>query len=276
MWRVAIILAVLIGTAHAASAAPAWTELCPGVEYAEFAACKESPQADSKITVVRIDPAQAPLRALSSSDLGLPRPLRADAWADRYGLAVVINAGMFDTDGRHLGYMRLVNGHLNNATVRKDYKSFLVFGARVKGIREAAIVDLEDASVSDLAARYQGIVQNLRMIRSPGKVVWSPSSRRWSESALGMDRSGRILFLFCRSPYSMYDFSHCLLELPLELAAVQHLEGGGAAALVIRTPRLSKTLFGGYETTPQGRETDQGDQGAPLPNVLAVSSCATP
>jgi hypothetical protein len=88
-----------------------------------------------------------------------------------------------------------------------------------------------------------------------------------------MDQSGRILFIFCRSPYSMFEFSHCLLKLPLELVTAQHLEGGGAAALVVRAPRMHKVLFGGYETTREGRETDQGDQGAPLPIVLGIGAC---
>jgi hypothetical protein len=148
-----------------------------------------------------------------------------------------------------------------------------MFDPREPGRPEAALLDLERVSIRDSSSRYGGIVQNLRMIRSPGTVVWGPSTRKWSEAALGMDRSGRLLFIFCRSPYTMNEFSDCLLSLPLGLVAAQHLEGGGAAALVIRTPGLRKVLYGGYETTPEGRETVQGDQGAPLPNVLAITAC---
>ncbi len=271
----AVVMAAVIPDAHSVpmGADAGWTRLCSGVEYAQFDACARSPKSDSKITVVRVDPAHARLRLLSSAGLGLAHPLRADAWAERFDLAVVINAGMFGPDSRHLGYMKIADGDVSNAAVRRDYKSVLAFDPRGKERREAALFDLENASIGDLGSRYGAVVQNLRMIRNTGRVVWAPSTRTWSEAALGMDRSGRLLFLFCRSPYSMYDLSHCLLKLPLELVAAQHLEGGGAAALVIRTPALRKVLFGGYETTPQGRETDQGDQGAPLPNVLAVTAC---
>lgn len=270
----AIAIAALALGAIPQPAEEKWTELCPGVEYAQFAACVGSPRGDSKITVVRVDPARAPMRLLSSADLVLPRPLRADAWAEQFDLAVVINAGMFGDDWRtHLGYLKIRDGHVNNAAVRRDYKSILVFDPRDSGQRKATLLDVEGTSIRDLASKYGGVVQNLRMIRSPGTVVWSPSTRKWSETALGMDRSGRLLFIFCRSPYSMFEFSHCLLKLPLELVAAQHLEGGGAATLVIRTPRLTRSFVGGYETTREGRETEQGDRGSPLPNVLAIPAC---
>jgi uncharacterized protein YigE (DUF2233 family) len=250
-----------------------WMDLCPGVEYAQFAACAKSPKGDSKITIVRIVPTKAQLRVLSHVDLGLPRPLRANEWADQLDLAVVINAGMYATDMRHVGYLKIGPGRVNSQVVRKDYKSVLVFDPSKEGQREAAIVDLDNASIAELSAKYGVVVQNLRMIRSPGTVVWGRSSRQWSEAAFGMDRSGRMLFIFCRSPYTMFEFSQCLLELPLDLVAVQHLEGGGAAALAIRTPRLRQVLFGGYETTREGRETDQGDVGSALPIVLAIPAC---
>jgi hypothetical protein len=268
-----IVAAILMQAAAPMLRGAEWTELCPGVDYAQFVAPMRSTKEDSKITVVRVDPERARMRVLSSVELGLPHPLRAVKWAERYDLAVVINAGMFGTDSRHLGYMRMRPGHVNNGVVRADYKSVLVFKPRESGLREAALLDLEQASIRDLSAKYEGIVQNLRIVRSPGKVVWAPATRKWSEAALGMDRSGRLLFIFCRSPYSMHELGHCLLKLPLELVAAQHLEGGGAAALAIRTPRLNQVLFGGYETTPEGRETEQGNEGAPLPNVLAISSC---
>jgi hypothetical protein len=215
-----IALAALILLLIATNARAEWTELFQGVEYAEFAACAKSSQGDSRITVVRADPAQIRLRVLSHTDLGLPGPLRADAWAEQLDLAVVINAGMYDTDLRHVGYLKIRPEHVNSHVVRKDYKSVLVFDPREEGGRKAAIVDLENSSITELSSRYGAVVQNLRMIRSPGTVVWGRSQRQWSETALGMDRAGRLLFIFCRSPYTMFDFSHCLLKLPLEVVAV--------------------------------------------------------
>ena len=258
-------------------AAGPWTPLCPGIEHASFEACSKSDHDDSRITIVRVDPALARLRLLSVSELGLARPLRAREWADRYDLALVINAGMFATDWRtHVGYLKASDGHTNSDKVMTDYKSVLAFGPRMAGIPPATIADLEDTSIPRLSERYSTVIQNIRMVRSPGKVVWGASPRKWSEAATGIDRSGRLLFIFCRSPYPMRVLSECLLRLPLDLVAAQHLEGGGEATLLVRTPGLSQTLVGSYEThANDGATTPYVDlhEEFPLPIVLGVGAC---
>ena len=251
-----------------------WTVIDPGMEYARFDACSTSSYDDSKITVVRVDPTEARLRLLAISDLGLPGPLRAEEWAARYDLALVINAGMFGADWRtHLGYLKVRSGHVNSGRIKDGYRSVLGIEPLEKGARPASLFDLETTSIPEVTARYGTVVQNIRMIRSPGKVVWSPSPRKWSEAALGMDRQGRLLFIFCRSPYPMREFSACLLQLPLGLVAAQHLEGGGDATIVVRTSGLGLTLVGSYETGANdgvSKPYEDLRQGFPLPNVLVV------
>ena len=114
--------------------------------------------------MVRVVASEVRLRFLSVADLGLPCSLRADR------------------------------------TVHRGYKSTLVFGPFTPGQQAAGVLDIEHAAIPDLSARYGAVVQNLRIIRSPGTVVWSRSPRKWREAAVGMDGSGRLLFIFCRSP----------------------------------------------------------------------------
>jgi hypothetical protein len=139
----ACVLALAFNTTSA-PAEPAWQELCPGIEYARFDACRRSSYDDSKITVVRVDASRAHLRLLSATELGLPTPLKVEEWAERYHLAVVINAGMFAEDWRtHLGYLKVSDGHINEPAVRKDYKSILVFDPHRPGLPNVAMFDLD-------------------------------------------------------------------------------------------------------------------------------------
>ena len=274
MTRVAAAIVLLLASPCTARAE--WTPIAPGLEYGEFQACSPSSHDDSKITVVRVVPHQVQLRILSAADLGLPGPLRAEEWAERFDLSLVINAGLFAADWRtHLGYLKIQDGHVNNPTVRQDYKSVLVFDPLAPGQPEAGILDAEHTTIPELSAKYGAVVQNLRIVRSPGTVVWSRSPRKWSEAAVGMDRSGRLLFIFCRSPYTMHELGQCLLSLPLDLVAVQHLEGGGDASLVIRTQSMRKILVGSYESGANdgiAKPYEVITKGFPLPNVLVVSA----
>jgi len=69
----------------------------------------------------------------------------------------------------------------------------------------------------------------LRLIKKPGINVWQQQDREWSEAAIGEDKEGRILLIFSRSSFSMYDFNKELLQSGIGIVAAQHLEGGPEA-----------------------------------------------
>jgi len=122
--------------------------------------------------------------------------------------------GMFRMDHMtNVGYLR--NGsNINNKKWTSD-KSALAFSAVKEGIPEAVIADLDESGSTDLLDDYKTVVKNLRLIKSPGKGVWQKQDKRWSEAAVAVDDKGRILFLFCRSPLSIYEFNQMVLSLPL-------------------------------------------------------------
>ena len=68
----------------------------------------------------------------------------------------------------------------------------------------------------------------------------------WSEAALGEDSSGRILFIFSRSPFTMHNFNQELLSLGVNLVAAQHLEGGPEAQFYVRIGHVTHEMFGSY------------------------------
>jgi hypothetical protein len=217
---------------------------------------------------VRVDPNVARLRAaLSSVDGGRTRTARE--WCDRANLCVAINLGMYQRDYRsNVGYAR-AGGHRNSDRWVSSYKSLLVFGPKRAGLAPAALLDMDSPAARRLAADYHTAVQNLRLIRAPGRNVWTPQPKRWSEAAVAMDRDGRILFLFCREPYSMWELNRALLALPLAIRTAMHVEGGPEASLSIHTPVLDLDLNGSFET---GFSDDSHAAQWPIPNVLGVAA----
>ena len=115
---------------------------------------------------------------------------------------------------------------------------------------------------------YASLVQNLRLIKRPGQNRWRPQEKKWSEAALGEDESGRILFIFCRSPYTMHDLNNELLRLGIGLVAAQHLEGGPQAQLYLHVGEVELEISGSHRTS--FRENDDISVAWPIPNVLGV------
>lgn len=88
------------------------------------------------------------------------------------------------------------------------------------------------------------------------------------EAARGEDKSGRILFIFSRSPFMTHDFNEELLGVDIGLMSAQHLEGGPEAQLYISIGKVELELFGSYETA--FREDDDNAEAWPIPNALGT------
>jgi hypothetical protein len=253
-----------------AAAAPAtWSAPAQGVEIAELAAAKRSEIGDSKVTVVRIDPAVHQFRLLSAKLLGLDSTLAAPEWAKKYGVMGVINASMYQTDHRtSVSYMK-ADGKENNGRWTKDNAVFAADPVE-PSLPPAAIVDRTCPKPADFESRYRLLVQNIRMLDCAGKNTWSQQPRKWSTAAVGIDGAGRVLFIHCRSPYSTHDFIDILRALPLDLAGLMYVEGGPEASLYVAVDgKEVVSKMGSFETG--FRELDDNDRFWPIPNVIGFA-----
>ncbi len=265
----AALLLPLFGTAVTPASAPAWKTLQRGVEYVAIGdAAKAAGEIDGRLHVVRIDPKQAALVAVMAS-AGDSRQRTAAAWCRERGLAVAINLGMYRDDKlTNVGYASHA-GHVNNGHWSEKYKSVLAFDPRRPDLPAAAMVDLDTPGSHAGLSAYGTVVQNLRLIRAPGRGVWGKQERRWSEAAVAADKAGRILFIFSRRPYTMQDLNDRLLALPLDITTAMHVEGGPEASLSIHAGGVDLDLNGSYET---GFNENDGEKAQwPIPNLLAVA-----
>jgi hypothetical protein len=242
------------------TAAVTWRTLQPGVDYAVIGEAEP-------LHVVRIDAGRSPIEAhfATAEDR---RARTAGEWCRFKGLAVAINLGMYGQD--HLtsvGHAH-TSSHVNNARWDPAYKSALGLAPRGQDLPPALLVDLDAPGAREQLSAYETVIQNLRLIRAPGRNVWTPQPRRWSEAAVASDAKGRILFIFSRHPYSMADLNQKLLSLPLEITAAMHVEGGPEASLSIHVGGVDLDLNGSYETG--FNENDAERRQWPIPNVLAT------
>jgi hypothetical protein len=252
VYAIALLLLALPG-----AGAPTWKPLQPGVEYAVV-----GPESD-RLHLVRIDPTKTKLEAVMAS-AGDGRARTAGDWCRERKLAVAINLGMFRDDKRTNAGHAHAPGHVNNARWNPKYNAALAFG----GAAPAVMIDLDGPGAKERLAPYATVVQNLRLIRGPGRNVWSEQPKRWSEAAVAVDEGGRVLFAFSRSPYTMRAFNQRLLALPLGITGAMHVEGGPEASLSIHAGGVDLDLNGSYETG--FNENDDERAQWPIPNVLAV------
>jgi hypothetical protein len=245
----AILAAALLLVPPAEAREASWKELEPGMDLARF----------EDVTVLRVDPARWELKLACTTGRDPKANRTPRAWAEQEGFAAAANAGMFATDYlTHIGFLGC--GDDVQSSRVNQYQSAAAFSPKRKGLPPFRIFDLDVTPLADVQKDYACVAQNLRLVKRPGENRWKPQERRWSESALGEDAEGRILFIHAREPRTAHGLNELLLELPIGLVAAQHLEGGPEAQLFVRAGGTTLELAGSRE----------GGSGWPIPNVLGV------
>jgi len=257
---VVLFLLLLADAGRAVANGSGWRILGAGVEYATF----DLGEGAHPLQVVRIDTDVATLDArFAEQEPGDART--AGAWSRDYGFAAAINLGMFRPNRRNAGYARNGDRELSPRWV-SSFKAAIGFAPRRDGLPGARMIDLD--TTQERLEGFGVVIQNLRLLKSPGRNVWSRQEKRWSEAAIASDRSGRVLFLFTRSAFPIWELNQKLVRLPLAIDRAMHVEGGPEASLSIHAGGVDLDLAGSYETG--FNEDDDNSAQWAIPNVIGV------
>jgi uncharacterized protein YigE (DUF2233 family) len=250
------------------SAADVWKKLDNGLFLGSFdgqSLEEEEPLLKSyPLTVLKVDPAYFSFKLLCTSELdGKPRTVRN--WARDFDLRAAINASMYQKDRSLIstGYMKNFQ-HINNSGINKSFGLFMVFNPMTDTQAPVNFLDrhLTKGWQEQLEQYFTGI-QNYRMISNGLKRGWSEGGRRYATAAIGMDRKGNVLLIYCQAPFTTSDFINILLELPLEITEAMYLEGGSEAALFVKSGQENDESEDFYPKVSIGRSRV-------VPNVIGI------
>ena len=120
-----------------------WIKVDDGLHYSEFSVPIESGAGNSKILIVKVDPGLYDCVLLSTSEQTGGQAQNVIEWAEKYGLIIAINAGMFQRDFKtNVGYMKNYN-HFNNPRIHKNYASAFAFNPRNPELPRVRIFDTD-------------------------------------------------------------------------------------------------------------------------------------
>ncbi|GAB4365258.1 MAG: phosphodiester glycosidase family protein [Calditrichia bacterium] len=243
-----------------------WQSLEQGLSLGIFQAPQPSEFGDSRIAILRINPDYYDAELFCASEYG-KKSRSAEEWSREFNLVAVINGGMYATDYlTSVGYFKSGN-HINNPSIHPKHNCIFATGALSPDVPPWQIIDLQCQDFSLLKTKYRSFLQSIRMISCRQKNVWQPQTQKWSIAALGTDKRGNLLFIHCRSPYSVHDFINMLLELPLDIDRAMYLEGGPPASLYINSGKIKSEWSGGYQAEIY---LNQNHTVRTLPNVIGI------
>ncbi|MEJ2220623.1 MAG: phosphodiester glycosidase family protein [Desulfobacterales bacterium] len=245
-----------------------WQQLDRGLELGIFPAPQAAAGGDSVVRVLRIDSRYFQLKLFNVSHIQNGVPLTPKQWCRQNGLAAAINPSMYQIDYKTSVSLMRTKVHTNNPRLSKDM-TILAFDRQDAGVPRVKIIDRQCEDFQSWKKKYGTLVQSIRMISCKGENVWKPQARRWSTSAIGIDKRDRILFIHVRALYSTHDLINILQKLPLNISRAMYTEGGPQAQLYINSAGKELEFAGSYETNSNA--ADEGSISWPLPNVLGIS-----
>jgi len=272
LWALALIGAMhlLPARGEGPDGAVTWDVLEPGLEFGTAQSPIPAAAGDSRIRLLRVDPARFELTLLNSSAAG-GTARTAKEWAARYGLVAVINASLYQADHSTSVSLMKARDHTNNPRLSK-HNAVLLFDRLDAGVPPVQIVDRTCRDLGAIRDRYAAAVQSIRMVSCTRRNVWSPQpEKKWSAAAIGVDTNGRMLFVHVRSPLSTHDLIDALLALPLDLRETMYVEGGPEAQLYVSAGGRELEFVGSHGSSFAGIENNYA---LPIPNVIGLKRVA--
>ena len=218
-----------------------WKRLIPGLEYKLTKASAEKGSVD--IYSLRVNPKKLSIRVLDSRDFG-QKKLRVKNIAENTGAIIAINGGFFDTDDNHLGLL-IRDGDTVSRYIKRDWGIFIIKNGKPYIIHSRNYRKNKDIT--------QAVQVGPRLI-SEGRIMKLKKqfSRR---SAVGIDRSGKVVFVVSGNNYNEGVMS--LLELAefmrlpeskggLECRYALNLDGGASTQLYMNVNNFHLDLPGGW------------------------------
>lgn len=257
----------------AGSSGIGWQQAEEGFAFAEVAMPLKSSIGDSKIRLIRIDPAKFRFQLLCATENGFQKQ-KIQEWCKPRGILAAVNAGMFhgynDIESHqgltNTGYTRNYK-HINNPVLNSD-KACICFNPKDSSMPDFQIADRSCQNFQAVMNSYNTVVQGIRLFDCQQKVVWQKDQKKWSMCVMLTDRQGLVYFVHCRSPYTVNSFCNQLKTLLPELNRGIYLEGGPESSLYLNTEKQKWALMGSYETG--FRENDTNLDLWPLANVVGI------
>ena len=201
------------------------------------------------------------------SDLSEHGPMPAVAWARELNAPVVFNAGQFDENLNHLGWLKRDSQWL--VPYRHGAWMGLLLSGPIGGGAWARVADLEDAD-ADVHERYRHTIQSMMLVDHKGKLRVRESDKTACRTVVAEDERGRILILITEGAVTLADFARWLTREDLGIVRAMNLDGGIESQLAVATPELTVTYSGKFGTGTTLWTATPDELQYPLPAVVAV------
>ena len=268
--RIAGLAAVLVAAIVLARGVPGprWKALRPGLEFAMLSGDPYCRRGSSAIAMLRIDPARVRIRVHHYGLAPEHRPLDAVEWRRSMGADAVFNAGQFLPDWSYMGVL-VCGGEVVSKRVHPKFKAALAADP-LDGGRGARVLDLEEEPIDPGHLRWREMAQSFMLFDHMGRIRVRSSDKVANRTAVGEDKSGRLVAFVSEGGYTIEDFARLIQKSPLQISHAMAMDGGSESQLCVDAGGFRYTCLGGLTRAATSGDPPAVD--AALPAVISVSA----
>jgi hypothetical protein len=246
-----------------------WQELAKGVSFCETDAPLRSIKGDSKLTILKINPAYVDMHLATTTAMdSVSRPV--NFWADTLNFDIVFNAGMYDLARPLISRGLLKNGdHSNQRVLKEGWNTVLALNpVDSKNQIAAKIYDLQCNSFDQFSKKYNGLIQGIRMLDCEGNPMSWKKNQYCSMLVCAQDKEDNLYLIFTRSPYSHNQMIRFMKQFPTPLHSAIYMEGGPETSLYVHIGDFCMQKVGSYVSGTYPKDSNSVFWG--LPNVVGI------
>jgi uncharacterized protein YigE (DUF2233 family) len=247
---------------------PRWKTLRPGLEFATLSGDPWCRGGSSQIALLRIDPARARVRVHYYGASPAGRPLDAVEWQRITGADAVFNAGQFLPDWTYLGLL-VSGGSVISKRKHPTFKAALVAGPRDGG-SAARVLDLDLEPLDPAKLEWSEVAQSFMLFDRDGRLRVRSSDKVANRTAVGEDRSGRLVVFVTEGAYALDDFARLVQKSPFQITHAMAMDGGSESQLCVAAGGFHYTCMGGRARGAASHDAAEAD--TPLPAVISVGA----
>ncbi|MEE2960422.1 MAG: phosphodiester glycosidase family protein [Myxococcota bacterium] len=195
-------------------------------------------------------------------------PLSIEEWGNHVSAPLLINAGQYDEQFRHLGRL-LASGKKIPSLARNFWFGWLASGPLEPSTR-SRIVDLEKEA-KEVLDGYGNLVQSMMLFDEQGRVRVRPSKKVASRLVVAEDSGGRLVVIHVQGAVTLTDLARWLMVSKLNLRRGMNLDGGAEAQLLLKTRSMELRLQGKYGTRTPLIASTPTIVAPSLPAIISVS-----
>jgi len=219
-----------------------WNKLMKGLAISDISISDVECKGESSIKIIRMAFDSWEFQPHYYKKNVLQKKMSAHNWLNNTDSRIVINAGQFDENYKHLGWF-IRNGKNMGSNLHPIWKGIFACKPKSPEIKpEMTIIDEESSPQKLSNFEYLNAVQSLMLFDSSGKIRVNKSNQFDRRCIIGIDDDKYVYIFLSIGEVTLWDMAIFLQSLPLDLDRAMSMDGGIQAQLSVKTDKYECNL----------------------------------